>query len=126
MSDESVWRRHFGERAPVPERRLSRALQRWRIRRDEVLKEHDRPRDRRFALRRMPLWVRVALWWDDRSRSKAAMQRRVESLLARLNDKSAADAKEYSLGYERGYASGRQDERTESRAARAAAKARGA
>ena len=125
MSDESIWRRHFGERAALPHRLLGQTLERWRMRRIEALGDHDRPRDVRFALRRMPPWVRGALWLEDRVRTRGALERRLQALLVLLHERSATDADEYGKGYKRGYASGRADEKTEAMAAARAAKVMG-
>lgn len=126
MRDGSVWQRHFGERAPWPHRRLGKTLEQWRLRRIEVDEEHDEPRDQRLALRRMPRWVRLALWWEDRVRSKAALERRLQAVYALLHEQRAATTAEYQEGYKRGYTSGRQDEKAEAMAAARAAKVTGA
>jgi hypothetical protein len=125
-ADETVWRRHFGENAPWALRRIGQTLDHWCLRRIEVCEEFDRARDIRFALRRMPLWVRVVLWWEDRVQSHAAMERRLRSAFVRLREHNEADAKEYQQGYERGYAAGLEARHDEAQAAARAAAARGA
>ena len=124
-ADESVWRRHFGESAPFPRRQLGKTLDEWRLRSIEVERAEDSARDIRFALRRMPLWVRAALWWETRVRTRAALERRLQALLQQLTERSASDAKEYQDGYARGYASGRAEEKAEAMAAARAAQVRG-